>query len=268
MDGRTAANEKAAKAADGVAATVDSNELENVNRIILHKESPSRCEYLPHQSAQLVYGMAPDLRPSQYNQLLRAGWRRMGPAVFRPDCPSCRKCLSLRVPVASFRVSRTQRRIWKDNADEVVLRIEAPRVTPERLEVYRAFHDHGHRTKGWPERSAEGRGEGASGLGVFLDNPFPTEEWSYWIEDRLAGVGYVDVLDEGLSAIYFFHDPRESRRSLGTLNILRLIEAARQRGLPHVYLGYYVTGCRSLEYKARFKPNEVFTGALWEPFIV
>jgi len=156
----------------------------------------------------------------------------------------------------------------KDNADEVVLRIEAPRVTPERLEVYRAFHDHGHRTKGWPERSAEGRGEGASGLGVFLDNPFPTEEWSYWIEDRLAGVGYVDVLDEGLSAIYFFHDPRESRRSLGTLNILRLIEAARQRGLPHVYLGYYVTGCRSLEYKARFKPNEVFTGALWEPFIV
>ena len=102
---------------------------------------------------------------------------------------------------------------------------------------------------------------------MFLANPFPTEEWSYWIGGRLAGVGYVDVLDEGLSAIYFFHDPRDARRSLGTVNILHLIEAARQRGLPHVYLGYYVDGCRSLEYKARFKPNEVFTGATWEAFI-
>ena len=86
--------------------------------------------------------------------------------------------------------------------------------------------------------------------------------------DRLVGVGYVDVLDEGLSAIYFFHDPREAKRSLGTLNILHLMEAARQRGRSHVYLGYYVNGCRSLEYKARFKPNEIFTGSTWEPFIV
>jgi len=182
--------------------------------------------------------------------------------VFRPDCPSCRQCLSLRVPVAVFRPSRTQQRIWKHNAREVELRIGAPCLTPERLEVYRAFHEHGHQTKGWPDRSAENKG--ASGLGVFLANPIPTEEWSYWIEDRLAGVGYVDVLDEGLSAIYFFHDPRDSRRSLGTLNILHLIEAARHRGLPHVYLGYYVDGCRSLEYKAKFKPNEVFTGTTWK----
>ena len=32
---------------------------------------------------------------------------------------------------------------------------------------------------------------------------------------------------------------------------------ARAWGLPHVYLGYYVAGCGSLEYKARFRPNEV-----------
>ncbi len=237
-----------------------------MNRIVLHKELPSRCEYLPHESAQLLYGIAPDLRPSQYNELLGTGWRRIGPVVFRPDCPSCRKCLSLRVPVASFRPSRTQRRIWKHNAQEVVLRIGAPSLTPERLEVYRAFHDHGHQTKGWPDRNAENRADGVSGLGLFLTNPFPTEEWSYWIGDRLLGVGYVDVVDEGLSAIYFFHDPHESKRSIGTLNILHVIEAARQRGLSHVYLGYYVNGCRSLEYKARFKPNEIFTGAIWEAF--
>lgn len=148
----------------------------------------------------------------------------------------------------------------------MVLRIGAPRLSTERVELYKAFHDHGHQTKGWPDRSKEGRGDGASGLRLFLDNPLPTEEWSYWIGDRLLGIGYVDVVAGGLSAIYFFHDPREHKRSLGTLNILHLIEAARQRDVAHVYLGYYVKGCRSLEYKARFRPNEVFTGGIWEAF--
>jgi arginine-tRNA-protein transferase len=125
--------------------------------------------------------------------------------------------------------------------------------------LYYAFHAHGHETKGWPDRSHERTRQDESGLALFLGNPFPTEEWSYWIGDRLVGVGYVDALAVGLSAIYFFHDPREHKRSLGTLNVLRLIEAAGHRGVPHVYLGYYVKGCRSLEYKARFRPNEVFT---------
>ena len=237
-----------------------------MNRIVLHTEPPSRCDYLPHESVQRLYGIAPHLQPSEYLELLRAGWRRIGPVVFRPDCPHCRQCLSLRVPVASFRPSRTQRRIWKHHAREVVRKIASPSLTPERLALYNAFHDHGHQTKGWPAPIDESTGDGESGLDLFLRNPFPTEEWSYWIGDRLLGVGYVDVLAEGLSAIYFFHDPREHKRSLGTLNILHMIDAAGRRGLSHVYLGYYVKGCRSLEYKARFRPNEVFTAAAWEAF--
>ena len=100
-------------------------------------------------------------------------------------------------------------------------------------------------------------------LNLYVANPFPTEEWSYWISGTLVGLGYVDALPEGLSAIYFVHAPDEHRRSLGTFNILTLIDAARRRGLPHVYLGYYVEGCRSLEYKARFRPHEVLNGGAW-----
>jgi arginine-tRNA-protein transferase len=73
----------------------------------------------------------------------------------------------------------------------------------------------------------------------------------------LVAVAYVDALPEALSAIYCYHDPAERARSLGTFNILSLIAAARERRLPHVYLGYYVAGCRSSEYKRRFRPNEV-----------
>lgn len=233
--------------------------------IIIHKQPPSPCDYLAHETSQYVLAFAPPA-PSDYSELLMDGWRRMGRVVFRPDCPSCRKCLSLRVRVEDFHPSRTQRRIWRANAADVTLRRAAPSLTRDRVELYRAFHAHGHETKGWPDRSDEITEDGARALDILVDNPFPTEEWSYWIGERLVGVGYVDVVPEGLSAIYFFHDPSEHRRSLGTLNILHLVDTARQRGLPHVYLGYYVDGCRSLEYKARFKPSEVFGTEGWEAF--
>ncbi len=100
-----------------------------------------------------------------------------------------------------------------------------------------------------------------------MDNPFVTQEWCYYLGEKLVGVGYVDRVPEGLSAIYFFHDPEERQRSLGTFNVLSAVRQAAAWELPHVYLGYYVEGCRSLEYKARFRPNEVIgAGGEWEPF--
>jgi arginine-tRNA-protein transferase len=192
---------------------------------------------------------------------LRDGWRRFGSVIFRPECPSCQKCQSLRVPVSAFRPSESQRRAWKNNADDVTIRLSSPASSPEKLDLFERFHQHGHETKGWPTH-------GQPNLDVFVQNPFATEEWDYYVGDRLIGVGYVDALPEGLSAIYFFYDPGEGHRSLGTFNILAMIAAARERDLPHVYLGYFVAGYRSLEYKVRFRPNEVIgADGRWEPFV-
>ena len=77
------------------------------------------------------------------------------------------------------------------------------------------------------------------------------------MNDRLVGVGYVDPLPSSLSAIYFYYDTDLEDRSLGTFNVLSVLASARQRGKLWVHLGYYVEGCRSLEYKARFQPNEL-----------
>ena len=80
-------------------------------------------------------------------------------------------------------------------------------------------------------------------------------------------MAYVDALPEALSAIYCYDPPTEGARSLGTFNILSLLASAHQRGLLHVYLGYYVAGCRSMEYKRKFRPNEVLgPDGIWEAF--
>jgi arginine-tRNA-protein transferase len=218
---------------------------------------PSRCEYLPDRVWQLRHELIPRIGPEDYLQRLQEGWRRFGPVLFRPECPSCRMCQSLRVPVGSFRRSQSQRRAWQKNVGEVTIRIDSPSSSHDKLELFRRFQQHGREMKGWPMETETDRDP----LDPFTRNPFPTEEWSYRLGDRLIGVGYVDVLPEALSAIYFYWDPAERQRSLGTYNILAMIASAEERKMPYVYLGYYVEGCRSLEYKARFRPNEVLQSA-------
>ena len=223
--------------------------------------TPSTCQYLPDRLWQMRYEIVPEMGPRDFMDRLLQGWRRFGPVLFRPECPSCRMCRSLRVPVESFRPSETQRRVWKKNAIDVELRVGSPSVSPEKLDLFERFHRHGRETKGWPS-------DDGPDLDLLFANPFRTEEWNYSVGGRLIAVGFVDALPEGLSAIYFVHDPAESKRSLGTYNILAMIAAARERRLPHVYLGYYVAGYRSLEYKVRFRPNEVISGErTWEPFV-
>ena len=152
----------------------------------------SACEDLPDRLWQLRYELDPYLRPVDYTERLQQGWRRVGYAMFRPECPSCRMCQSLRVPVATFRPNSSQRRAWNRNQGEVTVRVGEPSLSEDRLDLGARFHQHGHETKGWP---AEAGGD----PGILLQNPFPTEEWTYYLGDRLIGVAYVDPLPEGLS---------------------------------------------------------------------
>jgi len=233
--------------------------------IRLHQSTApaSTCGYLPDQTWSLQYLFVAQATADEYQFFLERGWRRFGRAFFHPVCKTCRQCQSLRVPSADFRPDRSQWRARKANADVEVV-IGEPDVTIEKLHLYDRFHEFQSDEKGWPVHGPKSPRDYAES---FLDNPFPTEEWCYYVGDRLIGVGYVDALAKGLSAIYFFYDPAERDRSLGTFNVLRVIDEAVARGAPHVYLGYYVKGCRSLEYKARFRPNEVLgRDGTWGPF--
>jgi len=212
---------------------------------------PDRCGYLPDRLARTEYLSVLRLEPEEYQAHLLAGWRRFGRTLFRARCRGCSACRSLRVDSARFQPDRSQRRCRKANEGSVRLRIGRPAATPEKLALYDKFHAGRSITRGWPEHDG---GDLPEYVRSFVDNPFPTQEWRYELDDTLVGVGYVDELPVGLSAIYFAHDPDHAGRSLGTWNVLCLLERASALGLPHVYLGYHVEGCPSLRYKARFRP--------------
>lgn len=236
--------------------------------------APSRCGYLHDQLWSLEYEYVGALSEAEYLQRLIGGWRHFGSMLFRPACTGCQACQSIRVLVERFEPNRSQRRVSKANEGVIELRIGTPSVTRAKLNLYDRYHAFQSDQKGWPQHPAK---DAASYATSFVENPFPVEEWCYYLDGRLVGVGYVDFLPTvreqygrrsldlvsqeplagGLSAIYFFYDPRERSRSLGVWNILTLIEEARRRELPHVYLGYFVPGCQSMAYKVLFAPNEV-----------
>lgn len=225
---------------------------------------PSNCGYLPGQVWQLEYEQVRAMTAGEYLERMQQGWRRFGSMLFRPRCPACTACQSLRVLTEQFRPDRAQRRNRKLNEGAVQLHIGKPSVTRAKLNLYDRFHAFQTDFKGWPEHEPKDAAEYAHS---FVENPFATWEWCYTIEQRLVGVGYVDDLPGGLSAIYFFYDPDERERGLGTWNVLNILEHARQRGIPHVYLGYYVADCRSMAYKARFGPNQVRgSDGMWRDF--
>ena len=178
--------------------------------------------------------------------------------LFEPACPTCRECKPLRVLVDAFEPSKSQRRVLRRNAD---LRVEVavPTVDDERLELHRLFHAERSRTLGWKYDPAEVEDYERS----FLHNTVPTYEITYRIGRELAAVAFVDESAGALSSIYCFHHPAHRRRSLGTFDILAEIQLARRLALDYLYLGYSVRGCRSMEYKANFRPCEVLEDGVW-----
>jgi leucyl-tRNA---protein transferase len=218
-----------------------------------YETPPGPCGYLPGETWRFEHEFVATLSPAEYQERLRQGWRRFGHLLFRPVCPTCSACRSLRVDVASFRPNRSQRRNRKVNEGNIACEIGHPVMTLEKLKLYDRYHAYQSTAKGWPNHGLK---NAADYQDSFTANPLPVEEWRYSLSGRLVGVGYVDCLPAGLSAIYFFYDPAERDRGLGTWNVLKLIDRAASLGLPHLYLGYHVSGSESLEYKANFVPNE------------
>lgn len=220
--------------------------------------APYPCPYLEACSSVSRGFRCGELPGAAYQKLLDAGFRRSGRVFYQPACPGCRACVPLRVPVGRFRASRSQRRVWKRNCD---LRVSfgRPELTEERRALYARYMAARH------DREEVGTRED---LEDFLyRSPTDTVEMLYRDgEGRLLAVGVCDVTPLCLSSVYFFFDPEESRRGLGTFGSLVEIRAAASMGLRHYYLGFWIRGCRKMEYKARFRPHELLgTDGRWRP---
>ena len=218
------------------------------------KSPRGSCGYLPDETSSLDYRLIATLGTPAYAEMLRRGWRRHGISFFRPACPSCRKCRSLRVDVARFAPSKSQRRTLRRNAGVRLDVRRHPSTDPEQIALFNAYHADMHRRRGWPENETTADDYIESFL---LGNWEFSREFRYYEGDRLIGLGLVDELPDALSSVYFYHDPAWRSAGPGTYSVLREIESAQQTGKRWLYLGYWISDCQSMSYKSQYEPHEV-----------
>jgi arginine-tRNA-protein transferase len=208
------------------------------------------------------YKFAYGLSREELQKEIQQGWRRQGAVLFTPSCASCKACQSLRVATATFEPNRSQRRVIKINQG-TVLEVNKPKVSVDQVALFVQHHNHHAEQKGWKTCTPHEAVEKIKRLG----SSDYIEEWSYYINGKLVSVSYVDVVPEGLSGVYFYHHPGYRQYSLGTWCVISMILRGKELGIPFAYLGFYVAGCRSMEYKGRFGPAQILTpDGHWQAF--
>lgn len=217
------------------------------------------CSYLPEKLARQQQFFWPKqaghMPGAFYQQMMDRHFRRSGRLFYRPRCIGCQACVPIRMDVESFVPSRSQERAAKKNRD-LSIRWQRPVLDHARVALYARYTRLRH------ERDE--LEDPGSALEEFLyDSPTDTIEGSYWLGDRLIGCGICDVTPQALSTVYFYFDPEESKRSLGVFSALEEIAYARAAGLKYYYLGYFIDGCRKMEYKAGIGEHELLVDGNW-----
>ena len=225
--------------------------------IRLFRTALHQCSYKESEKAATVF-VDPDLlidKPLN-SKMSELGYRRSGAHLYRPDCDYCSACISCRVPVDDFVFSRSQRRIINRNSYVSVVE-QADLNSEMAFELYCRYVDKRHQGGEMFPASDEQ-------FEAFIKTKtVDTRFFSFYENQTLLAVSVVDLLEQGLSAVYTFFEPDLPKRSLGSFVILWQIKKCQELGLPYLYLGYWVKGCRKMEYKSKFRPLEILTYGHW-----
>lgn len=216
------------------------------------------CGYLPGLQARSAF-VDPDagLGAPQYQRLLELGFRRSGDHTYRPHCRDCARCVPVRIDSTAFAPDRSQRRCAQRNAD-LQLSIETE-LGDEHFALYQRYLGARHAGGGMDPNDRRA-------FHAFLECSWlDVRYWCFRQNGVLLAVAVVDHLPQALSAVYTFFEPQARERGLGTLAVLEQLRVARDCGIDHVYLGYWVENSGKMDYKRRFQPMEALYGTRWKP---
>lgn len=226
------------------------------SRIQLGLSPIMECSYLPGNQEQLLFVLDHvAFNDWAYESLLSQGFRRSGNDIYRPHCPECQKCQSIRLPVFKFAPSKSQKRVLKKT--QHLRWIVSFDSSDNHYPLYERYITAKHSTGSMYPPSFE------------HFKQFTQSSWMQqlylegWLDDELVAVAVTDLMPKALSALYTYYAPELEGLSLGTAAILQQVELAKKLHKPYLYLGYQIDQCKAMNYKVRFNPHQKYLENSW-----
>ncbi|MDD2652118.1 MAG: arginyltransferase [Sulfurimonas sp.] len=215
-----------------------------------------KCSYLDGKHQTTHYKAIEECSASFCQELIERGYRRFGKIFFRPVCATCTECQSIKIDVQNFHFSKSKRRVLH-KAFDIKSYIRKPSLSKEHLELFEKYHLYMQEKKGWEHTPKSAQTYYSSFVDAHYDFGY---EVLYYLNEKLIGVDLIDILEDGISSIYFYYDPDYSSYSLGRLSLYNQILFAQRWNKRWIYLGYYVQDCPSLSYKSHYTPYLTLKG--------
>jgi len=218
------------------------------------------CPYIDTNRFTQRYAFLKDLSPEEFDMMLNNGWRHFGFFFFIPNCRSCNLCTPVRTSIFNFSMSKSQRRNLSKNDKIIEVEFVNLEYKKEYFEIYKK-----HSMVKFNQETSE-----KDFIESFFSDSLSgsTRISLYKYNNKLVAIGFIDISETGISSVYFCYDTDYSRFGLGVYSVLKEIEYGKLLNKSYYYLGYYIKGNQSMEYKIKYTPCEFldWNRGSWHPF--